>query len=362
MRLALDLSRATHGQTHPNPAVGAVVVSRGAIVGIGAHLRAGEAHAEVHALRMAGARAEGATLYVTLEPCAHVGRTPPCADLIIKKRLQRVVIASHDPNPLVAGKGIARMRAAGITVETGVLREEADAVNADFFHFMRTHRPWVTLKIAASLDGKTATCAGESKWITGEDARRDGHVLRQQHDAVLVGIGTVLADDPRLTVRVGQPPRQPVRVVLDTMLRIPESAQLLTDHAAPTWLFTGTASDACKAERLRSDFVRVFRLRSERVAVADVLATLADNEILSVLVEGGAAVRGSFLTAGLFDRVVSYVAPSFIGGTEALSSVGGSGIARLADLVPLRMTSVRQLGTDIRLTAEREGESECLPD
>ncbi|WP_283163380.1 bifunctional diaminohydroxyphosphoribosylaminopyrimidine deaminase/5-amino-6-(5-phosphoribosylamino)uracil reductase RibD [Sporolactobacillus mangiferae] len=353
MRLAIHLAETTRGQTHPNPAVGAVVVSHGRVVGLGVHLKAGEAHAEVHALRMAGERAAGATIYVTLEPCAHTGRTPPCADLIIQKKLKRVVVASTDSNPLVAGKGIARMRAAGITVDTGLMRKEADAVNRFFFHAIRHHSPYVTLKIACSLDGKTATTAGESQWITGEAARRDGQKLREKHDAILVGIGTVAADNPRLTVRAHTEARQPIRIVLDTHLRIDEHALVLTDRSAPTWLITGNNFDREKAARISGGHVRIFNLSQEPIAIREMLAALWENGITSVLVEGGATVHGSFLEARAVNEVVAYVAPKLIGGIDALPAIGGKGMAQLADSVQLTIEHIEQMDDDLKIVASR---------
>lgn len=353
MELAIHLARMTTGQTSPNPAVGAVVVSHGDIVGVGAHFKAGEAHAEVHALRMAGDRAEGGVIYVTLEPCAHFGQTPPCADLIIRKKLKRVVIASLDPNPLVSGKGIERMRRAGIVVDTGVMRKEADAINSFFFHYIRSGLPFVTLKIASSLDGKTATSAGESKWITNDLSRRNGHVLRGHYDAILVGIGTVMADDPRLTARLQAEDRQPIRVVLDTHLRIREDATLLTDGIAPTWIMTGSVIDQKKAERIRRRQVEIVQLPDERIDVMKVLSCLGERGVMSLLVEGGATVHGSFLKAGAFDRLIAYVAPKLIGGDAALPAIGGSGIDYLADAAQLSIESVENLNGDLKIIASR---------
>ncbi|EST11525.1 bifunctional diaminohydroxyphosphoribosylaminopyrimidine deaminase/5-amino-6-(5-phosphoribosylamino)uracil reductase RibD [Sporolactobacillus laevolacticus] len=363
MELAIHLAQMTRGQTSPNPAVGAVVVNHGSVVGVGAHLKAGEAHAEVNALRMAGDRAEGGVMYVTLEPCSHFGRTPPCADLIIKKKLKRVVIASRDPNPLVSGKGIERMRQAGITVDTGVMKKEADALNPFFFHYIRTGAPFVTLKIASTLDGKTATSIGESKWITNDQSRHDVHALREQHDAILVGIGTVLADDPQLTVRLNDEAHQPIRVVLDTHLRIPEEARLVTDSAAPTWIVTGNTIDEKKAERLNHGHIDIFQLPEEKIDVRKLLALLGEKGITSLLVEGGATVHGSFVKSRSFDRLIAYLAPKLIGGTEAIPAVGGSGIEHLAEAAKLSIERVENIGGDLKITAIPEKEcSSCLQD
>ncbi|RYL92571.1 bifunctional diaminohydroxyphosphoribosylaminopyrimidine deaminase/5-amino-6-(5-phosphoribosylamino)uracil reductase RibD [Sporolactobacillus sp. THM19-2] len=353
MSLAIHLAKTTVGQTWPNPAVGVVVVRDGRVVGMGAHLKAGEAHAEVNALKMAGARAEGSTLYVTLEPCSHFGKTPPCADLIIKRRVRRVVIASVDPNPLVSGRGIQRMKDAGITVESGLMEKEAESLNPGFFHYMMHGTPFVTLKAACSLDGKTATAAGESQWITGEASRRDGQHLRSRHDAILVGIGTVLADDPRLTVRTESVARQPVRVVLDTKLRIPEQAQLLNDRAAQTWVITGRTIDEQKAARIRNDRVSVFRLPERDLRIQDVLTFLGEKGIMSLLVEGGAAIHGSFLKAGAFDRLIVYMAPKLIGGQRAAPVIGGDGIEHLRDAAALSIDDVEKIDGDLKITATR---------
>ncbi|MCI1857821.1 MAG: bifunctional diaminohydroxyphosphoribosylaminopyrimidine deaminase/5-amino-6-(5-phosphoribosylamino)uracil reductase RibD [Sporolactobacillus sp.] len=354
MKLAIQLAAATVGQTRPNPAVGAVVVKSGRVIGVGAHLKAGEAHAEVQALRMAGDQSVDSTLYVTLEPCAHFGRTPPCADLIVRKRLKRVVIATRDPNPLVAGKGTARMRAAGIQVDIGLLEQEAAAINCFFFHYIRARTPFVTLKTACSLDGKTATRTGESQWITGRAARRDGQKLRERYDAVLVGIGTALADNPRLSVRLHPQARQPVRVVLDTHLRIPEENALLTDAGAPTWIITGCTIDETKAARIGGGHVVIYRMARETVDVRDVLTLLGEKEITSLLVEGGATVHGSFLQAGAVDRLVVYAAPKLIGGTGALPAIGGAGVARLTDAARLTIKRVEKLDGDLKIVADRD--------
>ncbi len=354
MKLALDLARNTAGQTSPNPVVGAVAVKNGKIIGMGAHLKAGEPHAEVHALNMAGEEARDATLYVTLEPCSHYGRTPPCSDLIVRAGLKRVVVATTDPNPQVAGKGIERMRKAGITVDTGLLKEEADELNKVFFHYISTGTPFVTLKSATSLDGKTATVTGESKWITGEEARQDVHRFRNIHDGILVGIKTVLKDNPSLTTRLPEGGKNPVRIILDSGLRTPEDSLIVTDHAAPVWIITGPDSDAGKAERFEHNGIRVFRMSQKPIEIGEVLKTLAEEEITSLFVEGGSEVHGSFLKAGAFQQVITYIAPKLIGGKAAPSSFGGEGIASIGDTVPLEIKEVKQIGRDLRITAVPE--------
>lgn len=235
MDFAIDLAKRVSGQTSPNPVVGAVIVKHGEIVGFGAHLKAGEAHAEVQAIKMAGLeKTSGATVYVTLEPCSHFGKTPPCSNLLIESRVKRVVIASVDPNPLVAGEGIKKLQDAGIETVVGVCQEKALALNEVFFHYIKTNTPFVTLKTAASLDGKTATYSGESKWITGPDARLDVHHYRHKHDAILVGVETVIKDNPSLTTRLPSGGKNPIRVILDTSLRIPIHSNVLTDGQVDT--------------------------------------------------------------------------------------------------------------------------------
>lgn len=351
MKLAIELAKTTRGQTSPNPVVGSVVVNNGEVVGMGAHLRAGEAHAEVNALKMAGERARGGTIYVTLEPCSHHGKTPPCADLIIEKGLSKVVVASLDPNPLVSGRGIERIKAAGISVETGILKEEADALNKVFFHYIKTRTPYVTLKTASSLDGKTATVTGESKWITGEEARLDVHQLRHEHDSILVGVQTVIADNPSLTTRLPNGGKHPIRIVLDHKLRIPEESTLLRDGQAPTWIMTGNNIDSAKADRVRNSFVEVFPLSSDTISIEEVLMFLGEKGITSLLVEGGSTIHGSFLKAGRFNEVISYVAPKLIGGEGAPTLFGGEGIPNIDEAVQLEIQSVEHIGKDLKITA-----------
>lgn len=234
MQTALSLAKTIVEQTNPNPPVGAVIVKDGQTVGMGAHLKAGEAHAEVHALGMAGERTKGATLYVTLEPCSHFGRTPPCANLIIEKGVDRVVIATLDPNNKVTGKGVEKLRNSGIQVDVGILAKEAHTLNKQFFHYIRAQTPFVTLKSAMSLDGKIATVTGESRWITGEEARKDAHYYRHTHDAILVGVNTVLKDKPHLTTRLPLGGKNPIRIILDTHLHTPLEANVVTDREAKT--------------------------------------------------------------------------------------------------------------------------------
>lgn len=350
MKLALQMAHSTKGQTSPNPVVGAVVVKNGRVVGMGAHLKAGTQHAEVHALNMAGSDAEGATIYVTLEPCSHFGKTPPCADLIIDKKVKRAVLATLDPNPQVSGNGVEKLKRAGIEVTVGVEKEEADWLNRHFFHYIRTGLPYVTLKSAASLDGKTATHTGESQWITGPSAREDGHVLRHEHDAILVGIGTVLKDNPSLTVRTSNGGIHPIRIILDHHLRTPLTAKLLTDNKAPVWIFCSRETDRAKINRLEKAGAEVIPV-SSKIEAFEVLQILGNRKLQSVYVEGGAAVHGSFLEAKAFQEIVCYIAPKLIGGADAPTVIGGTGFSSMSQVPQLDVISVEQLETDIKMVA-----------
>lgn len=349
MRRALELAVQAEGDTSPNPMVGCVIVdAEGNIVGEGYHHKAGQPHAEVNALAEAKNLAQGATAYVTLEPCSHYGRTGPCCVALARAGIKRVVCACQDPNPKVAGQGIEYLRLQGVEVECGVCEKEALRLNERFFTWITKERPFITLKYAMTLDGKIATETGDSKWITGEEARTFAHRLRKQHDAVLVGIGTVLADDPELTTRLVRG-KNPVRVVLDSKLRISLMASVL-NPAADTLIFTGEEADVVKAEALAAlPNVEVVRLPLEdgRLPVAQVVQVLAERGLTSVLVEGGSSVHGAFFDAGLADRVCAFVAPKLIGGARALPPVGGVG----ADLVEtgwqLEEVEVEQLGNDI---------------
>lgn len=349
MKLALTLAEQTRGQTSPNPMVGSVVVKDGAIVGMGAHLKAGEGHAEVNALKMAGEKAEGATIYVTLEPCSHYGKTPPCADLIIEKQLKRVVVATVDPNPEVSGRGIKRLRDSGITVDVGVCEAEAIELNRMFFHFIQTKRPFVTMKTASTLDGKTATVTGESKWITGEEARLDVHRDRHIHDAILVGIGTVLSDNPALTTRLPNGGRNPIRIILDRHLCLPESSQVACDQAAKTWVFTTEHASSEKEEALRMLGVDVIRLRD--YSIPSILKELGKRRVMTLYVEGGQEVNGSFIKERAVNQVITYVAPKMIGGKNAPTSVGGEGIPSINQALELQVIDVVQVGQDIKITS-----------
>ncbi|WP_339146555.1 MULTISPECIES: bifunctional diaminohydroxyphosphoribosylaminopyrimidine deaminase/5-amino-6-(5-phosphoribosylamino)uracil reductase RibD [unclassified Sutcliffiella] len=353
MKFAIDLAKRATGQTSPNPVVGSVVVKDGEIVGFGAHLKAGESHAEVNAIKMAGSnKTKGSTVYVTLEPCSHYGKTPPCSDLLIQSEVNRVVIASVDPNPLVAGKGIEKLRKAGIEVDLGICQEEALALNKVFFHYLKTNQPYVTLKTAASLDGKTATHTFESKWITGAEARLDVHQYRHQHDAILVGVGTVLADNPSLTTRLPNGGKNPIRIILDTQLRTPLHAKVVTDGEAPTWIITGAKPDVEKEKALQNkDGVRVLSLPSLKVDIVPLLSLLGEEGVTSLFVEGGSTVNGSFLKEKAINQVITYIAPKLIGGNDAPTLIGGEGFATMAETVDLEIKECTQVGKDLKIVS-----------
>lgn len=337
MQEALRLAALATGRTSPNPLVGAVVVKDGRIVGAGYHAKAGGPHAEVVALEQAGEQARGATLYVTLEPCSHYGRTPPCADLIIKCGVGRVVAAMVDPNPLVSGSGLKRIAEAGIPTSVGLLADEAAALNEVFITYITQKRPFIHVKTAMSLDGKVACYTGASQWITGPEARREVHRLRSLHDGIMVGIGTVLADDPRLTVRlepgevtyapVGD--RQPVRIIVDSRGRLPLTARCLQGAGTDATVIVAMTEDVPpkRVEALRDLGVRVWTgpAAGGRVDLAALLADLAQLEITSILVEGGPTLTGALFDAGLVDRVTAFIAPVILGGRTAPSAVGGAG-------------------------------------
>ena len=351
MREALRIAEYARGRTSPNPLVGAVIVRDGAIVASGWHRAAGEPHAEIHALRMAGELARGATLYVTLEPCAHHGRTGPCAEAVIAAGLARVVIALSDPNPLVAGRGIHLLTAAGIEVTTGICEDEARRQNEIFLKWVTTKRPFVTLKTAMTLDGKIASHTGASQWITGAAARARVHAYRNEYDAILVGIGTVLADDPSLTTRLEHGTgKNPLRIVLDSEARTPLDAKLVADGAAPTIIVVSERADHRRVNLLRACGAEVVTLGAQRVDIAALLDYLGAREITSLFVEGGAAVNWSLLAGGSVDKVHAFIASMLMGGETAKTPIGGTGFDSPQTALRLRDVTVEQLGADILVT------------
>lgn len=349
MREAITLAAHGHGRTSPNPMVGAVLVRDGRVVGAGWHRKAGTEHAEIHALRMAGELARGATLYVTLEPCSHTGRTGPCARAVIEAGVKRVVAAMEDPNPLVSGQGFRMLREAGVEVSCGLMEREARRLNEAFLTWVTEKRPFITLKMAMTLDGKTATAGGESQWITGEEARLRGHVLRDENDAILVGIGTVLADRPSLTTRLPDGNgKNPLRVILDSHARTPIDLPMLHDGEAPVLIAATEAAPKENLERLRETGAEV--LLSGAGPIVDLsllLRTLGERKICSLLVEGGSTVHFSFLKAGLADKVCAFIAPMMVGGKNATPAVGGEGFSRLADAARLTDIKTEMVGKDL---------------
>lgn len=359
MAHALRLAQRGLYTTDPNPRVGCVIVGDGAVVGEGWHRKAGEPHAERLALAAAGERARGATAYVTLEPCAHHGRTPPCADALIEAGVARVVVAMVDPNPLVAGQGLAKLRDAGIESSNGLLAADAEALNPGFLQRMRHGRPYVRCKLAMSLDGRTAMSNGESKWITGEAARRDVQRLRARSSAIVTGIDTVLHDDPSMNVRIAvdelpgvgdaQYLRQPLRVVLDTRLRLPPRARLLK-LPGETLVVCGEAASTEAAEELEQLGAGIVRLPQlgGRIDLAKLLSSLAEREINEVLIESGPTLAGAALQAGLVDELIVYQAPHLMG-DAARALVALPGLDSMAQRLPLRFDDVRQVGEDLRI-------------
>jgi diaminohydroxyphosphoribosylaminopyrimidine deaminase/5-amino-6-(5-phosphoribosylamino)uracil reductase len=362
MARALALAERGLETTQPNPRVGCVIARAGKIVGEGWHERAGEAHAEVNALRQAGEQAAGATAYVTLEPCAHHGRTPPCVDALIAARLARVVFAGEDPDPRVSGQGAQALRRAGIAVDRGLLEAEAAELNPGFLKRMRTGRPWVRLKSAISLDGRTALASGASQWITGAAAREDAQHWRARSSAVLTGIGTVLADDPRLDVRLAEPADgakrpQPLRVVLDASLRMPPTARMLATGAAVLVVTAagGPANPAVESRRARlrerGALIEELPVSADgaRLDLAAVLDLLGRREINELMVEAGPRLSGELLERRLVDELLVYLAPKLLG-PQARALAELDPIGRLEDAREFTVTGMRQIGADVRLT------------
>ncbi len=352
MRQALALARNATGRTSPNPLVGAVIVRDGHVIAAGWHREAGTPHAEIHALRMAGELAEGATLYVTLEPCAHYGRTGPCAKAVAEAGIRRVVIGMGDPNPLVAGKGIKILQDAGIEVKCGVLEDECRRLNEVFLHWITQKRPFVILKTAMTLDGKIATAAGESQWITSPEAREYTHELRDSCDGILVGIGTVLHDDPSLTTRLpDRAGKNPVRIVLDSQARTPLDAKLVTDEQAETIIAVTAQAPKERVQALVEQGATVITAgEGPHVDLPMLMQKLGEQEICSLLVEGGGSVNFSLLQAGLVDKVLAFVAPKIIGGRAAITPVEGAGFAHLSEAVQLRGLQAQMIGPDVLLS------------
>ncbi len=353
MAHALQLARRGINTSHPNPRVGCVLVKQGQIIAEGWHEKAGQAHAEVMALQHAGNKAKGAKAYVTLEPCSHYGRTPPCADALIKSGISEVIIAMQDPNPLVAGQGIEKLRQFGIKVNSGLLQQQAIELNRGFVSRMECGRPWVTVKLGASVDGRTAMKSGESQWITGPQARADVQKLRAASSAVLTGSGTVLADDPSLTVRLQEISRQPLRVVMDSHLSIPDSAKIFRDNF-PLLIATAVAEDDAQYQELKSRDIdiRSFPGREGRVDALSLLHCLADDYSCNeILVEAGSVVCGSMLANKLVDEIVLYLAPVVMG-SAARGLFDLPGLDTMAQRIHMSVKDVRAVGQDWRFTMQ----------
>jgi diaminohydroxyphosphoribosylaminopyrimidine deaminase / 5-amino-6-(5-phosphoribosylamino)uracil reductase len=349
MDIALQNARAMKGQTDPNPLVGSVIVNENRVVGIGTHLKAGEPHAEIHAIRMAGEKARGGTIYVTLEPCSHHGRTGPCAVAIREAGIKKVVIATLDPNPVVSGNGVKILKDAGIEVIIGVRQEESNQMNEVFNKFIVQKKPFVTLKAGITLDGKIATHSSNSKWITSEESRLDVHKLRNENMAILVGVNTVIKDNPELTTRIPNG-RNPIRVILDSNLKIPLDAKVIVDKLAETWIFTSENVDLDKEEILLSKGIRVFRTSgSKNVEVNEVVEILGENLISSLLLEGGGTINASFFENHLIDKISLYIAPKLIGGKDAPTFLEGLGVDQMRDAVELSDTEIIKIGKDFKL-------------
>ncbi|MFH2005163.1 MAG: bifunctional diaminohydroxyphosphoribosylaminopyrimidine deaminase/5-amino-6-(5-phosphoribosylamino)uracil reductase RibD [bacterium] len=354
MALALREARRGEGRTRPNPPVGAVLVRGERVLARGYHARAGEDHAEAAALAQVGGRAPGAELFVTLEPCAHRGRTPPCTEAILQAGITRVVVGARDPNPRTDGRGIRRLRRAGVEVVVGVLAEPCARMIEGFEMLVRAGRPLVVLKLAATLDGRIAARTGHSRWVTGEPARREVHHLRNRCDAILVGAGTITADNPALTCRIPRG-RDPLRVVVSGRLSFPLDARVVTAAAPPggptAVVATTRRSDGKRAAALRARGAEVLRLPSRRgrIDVGALLGELGARGVLSVLVEGGSDVTASFLEGGYVDRIVWFVAPKIVGGVDAIPAVGGRGAPRMDQALRLRELVVRRVGEDLML-------------
>jgi len=352
MRMALRLAEKAKGRTSPNPMVGAVVVKNGHIIGRGYHRKAGEPHAEAIALKKAGPAAKGATLYVTLEPCSHTNkRTPPCTPLVIRSGIKRVVIAMIDPNPRVSGGGIRTIRKSGTELVTGVLEAEARKLNEAFIKHVTTKTPFVTLKIAQTLDGKIATASGESKWITGEEAREEGRRLRDINDAILVGINTVLKDNPSLTTRIPGG-RDPIRVIVDSRLRMPLNAKVLIQKSpAKTMIATLSNVPESKIKKLQDIGAEVLTIKSAhgRVDLHDLVKKLGKKDIMSVLIEGGAEVNASALKSNIVDKIVMFIAPTIMTGKDSLCSISGISPKTIDHVIKLRSVTSRFVGHDLMI-------------
>lgn len=360
MKRALTLARRGVGKTSPNPAVGCVIVQNNAIVGEGWHKKAGTPHAEVHALRQAGEKARGAEVYVTLEPCSHFGKTPPCADALVAAGVSAVFVGMIDPNPHVSGKGVKILRAAGIEVVSGVLQDECISINRPFIKHISTGMPYLILKSAMTLDGKTATASGDSKWITNEKSRLYVHRIRGMVDGIMVGVGTVVADDPQLTCRMPGKGRDPVRIVVDSRLRIPLQARILHQESEAKTFIAAVLPDSEKMNQLKDLGVEVLvcKEREGRVDLADLMKKLGAMGIQSLLLEGGRELAGEAMRLRLIDKYLLFYAPKLVGG-DGIGLFAGKGVERMDDAPRLNNIQIRRFGHDLML--EGYPEYSCLP-
>lgn len=353
MERAMELAELGRGLTRPNPMVGAVIVKNGKVIGEGYHIKYGGPHAEINAFHDAKEDPLGSELYVTLEPCFHYGKTPPCVDEIIRKAVGKVYIAMEDPNPLVAGKSIEKLKANGIEVQTGILRQEALKLNEVFIKYITTNLPFCTLKTAMTLDGKIATSTGDSRWVTNEASRQYVHRLRHNNSAIMVGIGTVLADDPLLTTRLNDGKgNNPIRVIVDSKGRIPlDSAVLKCNETMKTIVAVSQATDPVKIKRIEQKGAEVLiaPLKKDKVDLTFLVKALGERKIDSLLIEGGSALNFSALKEGIVDKIIAFIAPKIIGGNNAKTPVGGEGISYMKDAMLFNNIGIERFGDDIMI-------------
>lgn len=366
MLRAIQLAKKGEGWTNPNPMVGAVIVKDGRIIGEGYHKKCGELHAERNAIASLTESAEGATIYVTLEPCCHYGKTPPCTEAIIEQKIKKVVIGSRDPNPKVAGKGAQILRESGITVVQDFMREECDCLNPVFFHYITTKTPYVVMKYAMTLDGKIATKTGASKWITGEAARAEVQHMRHRYMGIMAGIGTVLADDPMLNVRV-EGWKSPIRILCDSGLRIPLDGQIVKSAGKYRTIVAYADSENTEAKRKRLHEMGVETIccpdENNQVDLKKLMKYLGEEGIDSILLEGGGTLNDSALRAGIVQEVQAFIAPKLFGGMNSKTPVEGIGVRFPSEAVKLKCTDICQIGEDIRITCQvcgKEQEESCL--
>lgn len=357
MKLAIELAKMGEGKVNPNPMVGAVIVKEERIIGRGYHEEYGKYHAEVNAINSATENLEGSTIYVTLEPCSHYGKTPPCVDKIIENKISKVVIGMLDPNPLVSGRGIEKLKKAGIEVQTKILEEECKKLNEVFIKYITTKKPFVVLKSAMSLDGKIATSSGESKWISNENSRYEVHKLRNKLMGIMVGVNTVIKDNPELTCRI-ENGINPIRIIVDSKLRIPLDSKILNDNKSKTIIATTDKSQKEKIEYLENKGAKVVVINSkdEKVDLNELMNVLGDLGIDSILLEGGSALNYSALEANVVDKIQVYIAPKIIGGEKSKTPVGGKGIDLLQDAFKVENKIIKLIGEDILIEGYIKGE------